>query len=176
MNSTSGIRLADLSILDSFYHAVKSGDVDRISSILDGNPDIIDLVEDASLRAHALFSATVYNNLDVVEVLLSRGAEINQVEDCNGWTALMGAVLTRNHHICKLLLQQGADVTIKNRIGLTAADYVDRGRDAKLKKIFKDEQKWRNRRDIMYLRSEFSCRNLLYVLPNEVSRICATFL
>ncbi len=139
MSYSAGIRLADLSNQDGlFYHAVKCGDIDRLNDILDSNPDIIDIVEDASLRAHALFSATIYNKPDVVEVLLSRGADINQVEDCNGWTALMGAVLTKNHQISKLLLQQGADMTIKNRLGLTALDYVNRGRDMKLKKIFKD--------------------------------------
>lgn len=59
--------------------------------------------------------------LPIVTLLLSRGAKLN-VQNRDGVTPLMLTTLSENAEIMKLLLDGGADVTMKNPSGKTALD------------------------------------------------------
>lgn len=61
------------------------------------------------------------NNIKIINMLLDNGANINQ-KDKEGWTALMHAVYQQRLDIAKLLLDWGADRTIRNRNGEKAMD------------------------------------------------------
>jgi len=88
----------------------------------------------------ALHHAVRFRSPAAVEVLLERGAVVNQACCRSGSTALHRAVTTTGapgtagkrseaRRIVELLLEYGADPAIQNRAGKTAADYV---RDAEL--------------------------------------------
>ena len=68
----------------------------------------------------------------VVEILLSRGAIVNNV-DIDGSTALMAAVKHTYYeaHTVKILLINGADIYIRNNDGKIAYDLISEGTIAK---------------------------------------------
>ncbi|MDK9706058.1 MAG: ankyrin repeat domain-containing protein [Desulforhopalus sp.] len=75
-----------------------------------------------------LITAAFLGNLEQVQRLLEKGANVNAKRD-NGITALMGASLEGHTEIVEVLLAKGADVNAKNNIlgsGYTACDYASR--------------------------------------------------
>ncbi len=64
--------------------------------------------------------AVIRNTLPVVSHLIRSGNELNDV-DGNGKTLLMYAVANNNHEICRMLLESGADPSIKTPDGKTAS-------------------------------------------------------
>lgn len=84
-----------------------------------------------------------FRSVAAVETLLEHGAAVNQACKRSGSTALHRAVTSTGapetagkgaqaREIIDLLLRYGADVTIKNKNGKLAADYV---RDEELKQL-----------------------------------------
>jgi len=63
-----------------------------------------------------LFHAILEKNIDVVDILLKKGAKVN-IKDKNGWTPLHYAVNEHLMEISKLLLNYGADVNSKDSYG-----------------------------------------------------------
>jgi hypothetical protein len=61
-----------------------------------------------------LYDAVVYNNIDAVNYILSKGADINLRDPSNGETPLMMAAAHDNLQMIKLLIEKGADVNIRN--------------------------------------------------------------
>lgn len=64
-------------------------------------------------------------HLAIMEVLLEHHAFID-AESPNGTTPLMMAALYGNAAAVKLLLDAGADATMKNQLGMTAVDFANR--------------------------------------------------
>jgi uncharacterized protein len=73
----------------------------------------------------ALHTACVKNLTEIATKLLEKGADPNIPEKTYKATPLMEAVRTGNLPLIKLLLQKGADVDAKNKLGGTAADYTE---------------------------------------------------
>src|SRR5262249_11049026 len=61
-----------------------------------------------------LMTAARVGNIDVVKMLLDRGAEVNAREEYKGQTALMWAAAERHTGIVKLLLAHGADWKVRS--------------------------------------------------------------
>lgn len=58
--------------------------------------------------------AVMYGRVEmarVFAVLIRKGADVNQMFMCNKWSLFMPACFIRNMDICRLLLENGADVT-----------------------------------------------------------------
>lgn len=66
-----------------------------------------------------IFTAVEYNRLEMVEILLDRGANIDII-DFEGWTALMEAAYFNNIDIAKLLIDRNANVNVVDSEGNTA--------------------------------------------------------
>jgi ankyrin repeat protein len=72
-----------------------------------------------------LLMAATYGPADLVNILLDAGAKVN-AQDVRKMTPLMNAVTTDHPDLrtVRLLLDRGADVQIKDGIGLTAVDWA----------------------------------------------------
>ncbi|XEC97517.1 ankyrin repeat domain-containing protein [Paenibacillus tarimensis] len=77
----------------------------------------------------ALHAAIAGNNIDVVnvvEVLIQKGAEINAV-DSNGHTPIQAAAFEGNLEIAQLLIDNGADISRKSGLGSAVSIASKRG-------------------------------------------------
>lgn len=108
------LRLAD---------ALFNGNLSQADSILTATRANINaelIVEDLPL----LCAPVVADNVAVVEWMLQRGANVNVASSTAGNTPLMFAAYKGSLPIVKLLLANGADKTVKNKAGRTAAFFA----------------------------------------------------
>ena len=73
--------------------------------------------------------------VDVCRLLLDYGADINQTCHLNGQTPLFYASMKGNKKLCELLLDRGADMTIKNRWGESCLEIATRKNEYEVVKI-----------------------------------------
>uniref|UniRef100_A0A673C477 Ankyrin repeat and sterile alpha motif domain containing 6 n=1 Tax=Sphaeramia orbicularis TaxID=375764 RepID=A0A673C477_9TELE len=74
--------------------------------------------------ASPLMMAAVSGQLEVVQLMVEKNADIDKQDGVHGWTALMQATYHGNKDIVKYLLGQGADVNLRAKNGYTAFDLV----------------------------------------------------
>ena len=74
---------------------------------------------------HYAASGTTDQQLEIARILIDQSAYID-AESPNGTTPLMMAVSYGRADVARFLVEQGADPTIKNQLGLTAADFARR--------------------------------------------------
>jgi ankyrin repeat protein len=65
-----------------------------------------------------LFSASSIGHVEVVKLLLEKGADMTAADN-EGWTPLNSASLDGHIEVVKLLLEKGADVTVASNKGCT---------------------------------------------------------
>ena len=69
---------------------------------------------------------------------LEAGAEVNATEDSNGMTALFAASAMGRPDAARLLLEAGADVTVKDKQGKTALAHAMEGNHAAVVAVLKE--------------------------------------
>uniref|UniRef100_A0A8C7XCT3 Ankyrin repeat and sterile alpha motif domain containing 6 n=1 Tax=Oryzias sinensis TaxID=183150 RepID=A0A8C7XCT3_9TELE len=74
--------------------------------------------------ATPLMIAAVSGQLEVVQLMVEKNADIDKQDGVHGWTALMQATYHGNKEVVKYLLSQGADVNLRAKNGYTAFDLV----------------------------------------------------
>lgn len=101
---------------DALNKAAYNGNVEEVAEILKTkpNPDNRD-----SSGGTALHAAMFQKNIQIVEMLIDYGLDVNAIGPKNGYTPLHDAVWGNNPAAAKLLLEKGADPTIKNKEGQT---------------------------------------------------------
>jgi uncharacterized protein len=82
----------------------------------------------------ALHYAASGGHVPVIAHLLEHSAYID-AESPNGTTPLMMAAMYGSPEAVKHLIQAGADLTIKNQLGLTALDFAVRGQRQNAKEL-----------------------------------------
>jgi len=71
---------------------------------------------------YPLHTAAYYGPADMIDLLVSKGADVNVRGDFDGWTPLHMAAQQDDPAVVKALLKDGADKTIKSASGKTAAE------------------------------------------------------
>lgn len=90
---------------DDVYHLIQRPGID------------VNVVDDNG--ATPLIYASLLGQIDIVELLLKKGANTDIQDKLHGWTALMQATLKKNVEIVKMLLHYNADISIRNHKGWT---------------------------------------------------------
>ena len=70
-------------------------------------------------RGTPVFEAAHWDHEEILELLLDRGADINQ-RSSSGWTPLIAAVMRGSSRIVEMLLTRGADINARTEDGRTA--------------------------------------------------------
>lgn len=71
---------------------------------------------------YPLHTAAYYGPPEMIDLLVSKGADVNAPGDYDGWTPLHMASQQDDPAVVKALLKNGADKTIKSASGKTAAE------------------------------------------------------
>ena len=101
---------------DALNKAAYNGDVEEVAAILKTRPDPDNRDSSGGTALHA---AMFQKNIKIVEMLIDYGLDVNAIGPKNGYTPLHDAVWGNNPAAAKLLLEKGADPTIKNKEGQT---------------------------------------------------------
>ncbi|WP_043923239.1 ankyrin repeat domain-containing protein [Leadbettera azotonutricia] len=100
----------------AILNAAYKGDVEMVRLILATKPD-------PDVRDHfgasAVHEAIFESNLEVIQLLLDSGFDVNAQVASNGYTPLHYAVWLNKPDAVKLLLSYNADKTIKDKKGFT---------------------------------------------------------
>lgn len=115
--------------------AARYGNVEVIKLLLAKGADVnaVDAFESTHVKngpialggVTPLLSAAPYGGVDAIKILLDAGAKVN-VQDVRGMTPLMLSIATDrpDPRVVRLLLEKGADVSMKSKAGETAADWA----------------------------------------------------
>ncbi len=76
--------------------------------------------------------AIMYNRIELVEEILKTDIDINKTKRPSQFTPLMGAVCYGRKEIAVMLLEKGADVTLRDIKGLSALDFAKKTRKVKM--------------------------------------------
>jgi len=98
--------------------SVNSGNVDQVRQILADGVNV-DYVDDDSMTP--LQHAAYKGNLELCEMLLAHGADVNYSAHENGYTPLMFAALSGKKDVVRVLLEHDACVGLVNSVQRTAA-------------------------------------------------------
>ncbi len=105
------------------HDAVRKGDLARVKAILEKNPGVIN--ETDKEKQTPLHIATISNNLKLVDLLISRGADI-KARDNKNRTPLYWAARETCPDIVDLLVKKGVDVNATDSEGFTPLHCVAR--------------------------------------------------
>ncbi len=119
---------------DALHKAAYAGNIDEVRKILATKPDL-----DArdSFGGTALHAAMFQKNMQIVELLIDYGLDINAIGPANGYTPLHDAVWADNREAVKLLLAKGAKPDVKAKDGLTPLEKAQKEGKNELAECFK---------------------------------------
>ena len=124
-----GVHPLTLALADSRYEVAKAlieGGADvSVASGPDGLTPLMVVAAQAAPAEGARFVPGSARPTDIAKAIVDRGAAIN-AQAKNGMTALMVAAAHNNAPMIGLLMDAGADPTLKNAQGLTATDVAEK--------------------------------------------------
>jgi cytohesin len=107
---------------DEIYKAVIKGDLNKVAALLKDHRDVLE--NRNSMGQTPLSEAVSHNQLEIAELLLANGADVN-ARDANGHTPLIQTMWVYNHDkMVRLLLAKGADVNMADKWSMTALCYA----------------------------------------------------
>jgi ankyrin repeat protein len=108
--------------VDTLYEAAGDGDAARVADLLDTGVDVNARTSNGS---YALNNAAVENQVEVMRILLERGADPN-VQNSQGDTPLICATKFSGGRpaTVKMLVEAGTDLALRDDKGRTALDYA----------------------------------------------------
>ena len=101
--------------------AVEKGDKELVKILLEAGADVEAV---GTFDRTPLARACDGNAVEIMQILLDKGADINKKRAVDGGTVLMSAAANGRTEAVKLLLKKGADVNIKDGRGFTALTYA----------------------------------------------------
>ena len=107
--------------IEIFFNAIRNGDLNLVEELLNKTPEL--LAKRDQRGSTPLVLSTYYNQLEITDVLIKKGAKIND-KDSSGNTALMGVCFKGFVELAKKLVASGADVNLSNTMGATSLIYA----------------------------------------------------
>ncbi|MCD4786252.1 MAG: ankyrin repeat domain-containing protein [Candidatus Eremiobacteraeota bacterium] len=93
--------------LESLKYAIRLKNLASINKIINKNPDMVEAK--GGDGATVLSEAVRWNRKDVIELLISRGVDVNSATN-SGWTPLHSALSDGRKDMAEFLISKGADV------------------------------------------------------------------
>ncbi|XP_054273906.1 protein phosphatase 1 regulatory subunit 12B-like isoform X3 [Macrosteles quadrilineatus] len=110
-------------------------------------------------RASALHVAAAKGYINVIELLLQAGADVD-TQDADGWTPLHAAAHWGQKESCEMLIQHMCDMDTKNLVGQTAFDVADSEMVKVLEELRKKQESLRREKGDLIINKRHSQRIL----------------
>lgn len=118
-----GERAVTIGMLMSAVNVCRS--MSLLSLLLDYVEDHESVLDEQTYYGWTVLGSAIWNHdLDIAELLLRKGADVNKPERLNDKTALHWAVKTCSPEATKLLLERGARVDVRSGRGKTPLNYA----------------------------------------------------
>ena len=91
-----------------FFYAIRTANTRAACHLLDENPELANMRENRSVTGLHLVSQL--GNVELAELLIGRGADMEAISQTTGSTPLKYAVFFCQIEMVKLLLKRGADI------------------------------------------------------------------
>ena len=105
-------------VLSSFHQSASNGDLASVMETIDSEPVFLNEPCMLEYGRSPLHEASINDHVDICEVLLLSGANIEALDQGNG-TPLHDASRCGSYNVLKFLIKKGANVNIKNKDGET---------------------------------------------------------
>ena len=106
-----------------FFEACKDGEYEVVKNLHEKHPNDLDINEvEKGSGATGLMLVAIIGHLELVQWLITQGANLNPKDFVYGWTPLMQATFYGHEEVTRVLLKFGADPTITAYNGCTALD------------------------------------------------------
>ncbi len=115
--------------MTGLHIAWSRGDLDAAQIFLDAGADIGKADKLGRTALH--FAASIGTNLELIETLVSSGAEVN-AQSTGGETPLMKAISFDNADAAKTLLEKGADPEIENTMSRSSYSFARASRNQEI--------------------------------------------
>nr|CEL68462.1 TPA: ankyrin repeat-containing protein [Neospora caninum Liverpool] len=122
----------ELSKVDLFFRHAANGDLKSLVEDLRSDPALVNARNDDDMTA--LHLAADRGHVEVIELLLEKGADVN-VQDNSGETPLHVAVVAENLNVILLLLKKNADISLRSHEGETVFDVANQTGNSELLQI-----------------------------------------
>jgi len=99
-------------------------DWDGVKRAVDAGADINVYPTRSGNKYTILYESIFLNHYDMAQYLISKGASVDLVSGPEEWTTLHLAISHKSIKMIKLLLDNGADIEIKNIYGKTPYDFA----------------------------------------------------
>ncbi|CAI2380368.1 unnamed protein product [Moneuplotes crassus] len=113
--------------------ACAQGDLASATIFVDNGADVNST--DNVSRTPLHFAAANGKNIDLIDFLVSKGANVNS-QSTGGDTPLMKAIMFDNTEAAKSLIDHGADKTIENANGRNAINFAEASRNQDIISLF----------------------------------------
>jgi|GEM_PF-2922045 len=114
----------------ALLYAARTGALDKVKALLDAGASV-DAANQSGQSALWLAFEPDAVSLDLVAMLIERGARVNQADSVNGVTPLMRAAWRGSAEGVRMLLEKGATKDARDRDNLSAREWAaNRGDDA----------------------------------------------
>lgn len=105
-------------VLQDFFGPITAGDVAEVTRLLDQAPVLVDSMDEKGWTP--LMLASRCGRVEVLELLLERGADPNRALSSLGWSALHHGARQGHSEAVEVLLRHGADLSHTTQGGQTA--------------------------------------------------------
>ena len=122
----------------TYHSAAAKGNVKAIDRL---HAEGVDINEFDSSGLTALIHAVILNQKEGVLGLLNAGANVNVSDDILNDTPLHYAISQGNVFLVRLFVQNGADLSLRNKDGISAIDLAQRSRNEEIKRLILIQQK-----------------------------------
>jgi hypothetical protein len=122
----------------TYHSAASKGNIKAIDRLHADGEDINEL---DSSGTTALIHAINHNQKEAAVALLNAGADINRCDDVLKNTPLHHAILVGNVFLVRLLVENRADVSLRNNDGKSSFDIVQNSHNEEIKRLVKSYSK-----------------------------------
>ena len=140
-----------MSAVTDLHTAVKRGDLDGITGLLRGKPDLANARSESDPRGtYPLHVAAEFGQAEAAKLLLEHGADVSLLDSENDAIALSWAAFFGRPGVTRVLLEAGSDRAQRNKHGLTPLDCARGGAQGQWQR-FSDAtlEDWRQCADLL---------------------------